>query len=300
MNNQIDYESSFFEYMRIKRNASENTLYAYKKDISAFAQYVKDEYKTTLGDVNQTDILNYIMFLQNSGKSAATVSRALASIRSFYKYLFTYGFIKQNPAYELRSLKTVRKPPHILSKFQIEVLLSMPNRDSIKGLRDKAMLEIMYATGMKVSDLINLKICDINLDIGYITLQAKTKEHIVPIYALARDSTKEYLEKRSRIKNSDKTDIVFLNLSGEKLSRQGVWKMIKYYNKKSGIGTDITPNSLRNSFAVHMLEGGADIKTVQDMLGHAELASTKVFEQALKDKMSDEYLKCHPRAKYYI
>lgn len=294
-----DYEFDFLNYMRDKRKASTNTLNAYKIDISKFSEYIKDNCGLSLADVNKTTILNYLMDLQSNGRSPATISRTLASIRSFYKYLTNYGYITNDPAYELRSFKSIRKSPQGLSRFQIEILLSMPELKKIKGYRDKAMLEVMYATGMRVSDLINLKLSDVNLEVGYILSHSGTKEHIIPIYALARDSVKAYLDKRKEIPNSDKSEILFLNLSGQPLSRQGVWKMIKYYHKKSGIGVDITPNSLRNSFAIHMLEGGADIKTVQDMLGHTEIASTKAYEQALNDKMSDEYIKCHPRAKYY-
>ena len=288
--------NNYFEFLLNKKRASANTISSYKRDIVNYIKYLKDNNFDGI-NANSTMVLNYLLDIQKAGKSPATASRALASIRSFYQYLMQNKKVASDPTYKMHSFNSERKLPRGLSEIQINLLLDTPVCRNIKGFRDKAMLETMYATGMSVSDIINIRLTDINLKIGYINCRHEGKERVIPIYTLARDSIKDYLEKRDAIPNSDKTDFLFLNLSGEPLSRQGLWKILKTYLKKAQLPTDITPHSLRHSFALHLLENGADLKSVKDMLGHVNITSTQVYEKQLKDKMTQVYFNAHPGSK---
>lgn len=288
--------NNYFEFLLNKKRASANTISSYKRDIVNYIKYLKDNNFDGI-NANSTMVLNYLLDIQKAGKSPATASRALASIRSFYQYLMQNKKVTSDPTYKMHSFNSERKLPRGLSEIQINLLLDTPVCRNVKGFRDKAMLETMYATGMSVSDIINIRLTDINLKIGYINCRHEGKERVIPIYTLARDSIKDYLEKRDAIPNSDKTDFLFLNLSGEPLSRQGLWKILKTYLKKAQLPTDITPHSLRHSFALHLLENGADLKSVKDMLGHVNITSTQVYEKQLKDKMTQVYFNAHPGSK---
>lgn len=290
------YISDFLDYMLYKKNASSNTIDSYRRDLTKFLACAEKDQGSDIGNINETFILNYIMILKSEGKSSATISRTISSLRSFFGYLLNNGYIRRNPANELRSLKQERQSPRVLSDIQISAFLSAPDTSTLKGCRDSAMLELLYASGMHVSELISLTFQDIDVNAGFVMCQNKAGKHSVPIYPIARDAIKNYLKRRSEISDSDKSDILFLNLSGMPLSRQGVWKIIKKYSRICGLGQDITPNIIRNTFAVQLLKNGADIKDVQNMMGHAEIASTRVYEQTLRDKMSDAYSKAHPRA----
>ena len=288
----------YFDYLKNERRVSENTLDSYKRDITKYEEYLKDNEDCEISDAGPTVILNYLLILRQNGKSAATVSRALAAVRSIYKYMLRRKYIQDDPTFNLHGFKSEKKPPHALTDAQIDMLLGAPVCRNVKGYRDKAMLELMYATGMKASDLIRISLSDINLQVGYIFCRSSGKERIIPIYAYARECLHNYIEKREQIKNSDKTDILFLNLNGAPLTRQGLWKIIKSYQKQVNIPGDITPHTLRHSFAIHLLENGADLKSVQEMLGHSDIASTQVYEQAVKNKLAMVYEKAHPRSKY--
>ncbi len=287
----------YYSYLETDKKASKNTLASYTRDIDKFCQYITELQIKNVKNVSQTVILNFLLSLQKQGKSAATVSRSLSSVKSFYKYLFSKGYIKVNPTDDVHGFKPDKRPPKALTDMQIDAFLSTPVCHNIKGFRDKAILEIMYATGMRATDIIKLRLRDINLNVGYIFCRTKDKERVVPIYSLARDSVKNYVEKRKQIKNSDKTDILFLNLNGSPLSRQGLWKIVKSYKEQSGMNIDITPNTIRDSFAIHMLENGADLKSVQEMLGHSDIASTRVYEQVIKNKLTEVYERAHPRSR---
>ncbi len=286
----------YFQFLSDKKRVAVNTLTSYKRDILQYIKYLNDN-EFDGSHVNSTMILNYLLDLQNAGKSAATASRALASIRSFYQYLMQNKIVDSDPTYKIHSFNAERKLPRGLNEIQINLLLDAPVCRNIKGFRDKAMLETMYATGMSVSDIINIRLKDVNLKVGYIECRHEGKERVIPIYTLARDSIKAYLEKRAAIPDADKNDHLFLNLSGEPLSRQGLWKILKTYLKKAQLPTDITPHSLRHSFALHLLENGADLKSVKDMLGHVNITSTQVYERQLKDKMTQVYFNAHPGSK---
>lgn len=290
----------YFDYLKNDKRVSKNTLESYKRDITKYLEYLENTADCGAAAAGSTVILNYLLSLQQCGKSAATVSRTLASIRSFYKYLQQNKYTDTDPTYNLHSFKPDKKPPQALSNEQIDMLLNAPVCRNAKGYRDKAMLELMYATGMKASDLIKIRISDINLKIGYIFCRSNSKERVIPIYAYARECLNNYIEKRNLIPNSDKTDVLFLNLSGTPLTRQGLWKIIKSYQKQVNIPGDITPHTLRHSFAIHLLENGADLKSVQELLGHSDISSTQIYEQVVKNKLTDVYEKAHPRSKHHL
>lgn len=290
------YKSEFLNYLQNKRGASVNTILSYDSDLTRFLSYVKAEGVCGIDEINETHILNYVMSLKRSGKSDATAARAVSSVRSFFKFLSDKGYIKKNPACDMRPLKKERKTPDILTEIQITALLNAPDSASLKGFRDAAILELMYATGIRVSELIGLKIYDINTDVGYLNCRDKSGEHRIPIYTIAREKIKDYMDRRCLIPGYDGTDYVFLNMSGQPISRQGVWKLLKTYGKKCGLGFKVTPHIMRNTFAVHLLKNGLDIKDVQNMMGHCEIASTKIYEQALRDRLTESYERCHPRS----
>ena len=287
----------YYSYLRGEKKASQNTFDSYRRDINRFMEYVKSKGIIDITKVLNTTILDYELTMQQSGKSASTISRTLSAIKSLFGFLQNNKYITENPTKDLHNFKFNKKPPHILSDMQIDVLLDMPILKNAKGYRDKAILELLYATGLRVSDLLLLKTSDVNLSVGYVYTRKNGKERIIPIYSIARESVRDYIEKRKGIPNSDKTDILFLNLNGTPISRQGIWKMVKYYQKKSGMNVDITPHSIRHSFALHLLENGADLKSVSNFLGHNDISSTQIYEEILKNKMSDVYKNAHPRAK---
>ncbi len=291
------YCDEFKEYLKKDKSYSDNTISSYILDITRFNEYLKNNNELHIETITSTAIINYLMYLQSNGKSSATASRSLSSLRCFYDFLKRKNKIKENPTDNLKSFKAERRPPASLTDIQIDNLLDTPVCKNVKGYRDKAILELMYATGLRASDVVRLCISDINLNIGYIFCRGKNKERIAPIYSLARESIKNYIEKRKEIKNHEKTDVLFLNMNGTPLSRQGLWKIIKYYQKKSGIPDNVTPHTIRHSFAIHLLENGADIKSVQEMMGHNSIASTQIYEQVIKNKLSNVYEKAHPRAK---
>lgn len=293
----FDYCDEFKEYLKKNKSYSDNTISSYILDITRFSDYLKSIDELHIETVSSIAIINYLLHLQSKGKSSATASRSLSSLRCFYDFLKRKNIVKENPTDNLKSFKSERRPPAGLTDAQIDNLLDTPVCKNVKGYRDKAILELMYATGFRASDLIHLRISDINLNVGYIFCRGKNKERIAPIYSLARESVRNYIEKRKEIKGSEKTDVLFLNMSGTPLSRQGLWKIVKYYQKKAGIPDNVTPHTIRHSFAIHLLENGADIKSVQEMMGHTSIASTQIYEQVIKNKLSNIYEKAHPRAK---
>lgn len=287
--------NEYFDYLANVKKSSVNTINSYKSDIYAFVEFIKEN-NIELTSSGTGTVLNYLMHIQQNGKSATSATRALAALRSLFKYMAYKKYIDSDPTFNIHGFKSDKKLPQSLSDIQVEALLDQPKCRNIKGYRDKAILEVMYATGMRASDIIRLQLKDINLSIGCIYCRGKNKERIIPIYSLARDCLRDYIEKRRLIKNSDNTDFLFLNLSGSPLTRQGLWKIIKHYQKESGIDVEITPHTLRHSFAIHLLENGADIKSVQEMLGHSDISSTLVYEQIVNNKLTEVYGKAHPRA----
>ena len=289
----------YFDYLEFEKNLSANTIEAYRRDIVNFSDFV--EKTLNLSDVtmcNSTNILDYILYMQKQGLSSSTISRALASIRSLYRFLFKKQFISVDPTENIHGFKPEKKLPQILTKNEVANLLEQPICKDFKGYRDRAMLELLYASGIRVSELITLRISDINLDVGYLNCSHHGTNRVIPIYSLAIDAIKAYISRgRSRLPEIKDTDILFLNQSGHMLSRQGFWKIIKYYKERAGIQKEITPHTLRHSFAIHLLENGADLKSIQEMLGHTDISSTQIYEKIIKSKLKDVYIKAHPRAK---
>lgn len=287
----------FEKYLREEKNASANTLSSYMRDIRQLSTYLETNTDTDIVSATADDLGEYISHLKSAGKSVATVSRNIASIKNLYSYLFIKQIVTANPSTKLVSDKNVQKLPEILSNKEVELLLEQPKCIDSKGYRDKAMLEVLYATGMRVSELIDLNIDDVNLDAGVMRCRTRNKERFIPMYDAAVKALDEYMRlvRPQMVALPDETSL-FVNVSGERMSRQGFWKIIKYYQKKAGIEKDITPHTLRHSFAAHLLENGADLHALQEMLGHSDISSTQMYTQLVKKQLKDVYNKAHPRA----
>lgn len=285
----------FIDDLKNEKKLSENTLESYNRDIKQFLLYL-EEVGINYKNVKKSHIISYVFFLQKEGKATSSISRSLASIRAFYRVLLKNRIIVYDPTISLESPKIEKKMPNILTIEEVEKVLCAPNSDTQKGIRDKAMLEVLYATGIRVTELINLNIGDINLDLGYVKC-CGSKERIVPIGKIALKSLEYYINncRDTFLKNSDETAF-FVNFHGQRMTRQGFWKIIKFYAEQSGINKEITPYTLRHSFATHLIENGADLKSVQQMLGHTDISTTQIYAEMVKNRISDVYKRTHPRA----
>lgn len=289
--------NSYYLYLRDIKRVSKNTLESYTRDLSKYRSYLEQHGYRDVTKVTETAVLNYLLALQKAGGASSTVSRSLASIRSFYHYLQGSKKIANDPTQGIPSFKVEKKLPQILTSQEVDLLLKQPKCVDMKGYRDKAMLELLYATGMRVSELISLTLDDIDLNVGYIKCRHAEKERVVPIYMAAQDAVRDYLNKaRPQLVHDANERILFLNLSGSKMTRQGFWKIIKQYKEMAEIKKEITPNTLRHSFATHLLENGADLKSLQEMLGHTDIASTQIYMQVVNNKLAEVYKRSHPRA----
>ena len=292
--------NKFCIYLKSRQKVSANTLQSYRHDIYQFVVFARS---SGILDVSQIDgklIEKYLKVLKREKLSEATISRNLSCLRTFFKYLISGKKITFDPTIGIKVNKAVKKLPNIMTDDEVEALLIQPDVITPKGKRDKAMLEVMYATGMQVSELLALNINDVNLEVGYIiTAQNTKKERMVPLYPLAVKALHDYLEfgRPSFYKDEAPSDALFLNISGQAMTRQGFWKIIKSYTKSANIQKDITPTTLRHSLATHLLKNGADLKTLKDMLGHTTLTSTKMYTKLLKQEYMSVYEHCHPRAK---
>ena len=287
----------FESYLRDEKKASANTLSSYLRDVRQFGDYLELHMDCTIVDATEEEAGEYIKWLKSNGKSVATVSRCIASMKNLYAFLCLRQITKSNPAAKLVSDKGVQKLPQILSSREVELLLEQPECVDAKGYRDRAMLELLYATGMRVTELIDLNIEDVNLGVGVVRCASRGKERFVPMYPAAIKALGDYIELvRPQMLALPDEEALFVNVSGERMSRQGFWKIIKYYQKKAKIDKDITPHTLRHSFAAHLLENGADIHAIQEMLGHADISSTQVYSHLVKKQLKDVYNKAHPRA----
>ena len=292
--------TKFCSYLKSRKKVSASTLQSYKHDIHQFMVFARTSGIEKIQDVDTKLIEKYLHILHREKLSDATIARNLSCIRTFFKYMVTSKNLTFDPTIGIKNKKTVHKIPSVMTDEEVEALLVQPNLMTPKGKRDKAMLEVLYATGMRVSELIALNIHDINLDVGYIiTGQNTKKERFVPLYQLAIKAIGDYLEfaRPSFYKDGTPSDALFLNASGQAMSRQGFWKIIKAYTKSAKIDKDITPITLRHSFATHLLKNGADLNTIKDMLGHSTISSTKVYAKVLKSQYMNVYEHCHPRAK---
>ncbi len=292
----IKYIDGFCEFLDGKK--SNNTILSYRGDIIRYVEYLKKSNISNFTLTKKTTVLTYLLYLQKTGRASSTVSRTLASLRAFYDYLIDECKADmQNPTLNLESPRIERRAPKILTTKEVELLLEQPDAHDAKGCRDKAMLELLYATGIRVSELIGLKITDVNLQVGFVRCHDDKKERIVPIGNIARAAVAEYIETaRDMLLKDKEKNTLFLNCSGQELSRQGFWKIVKQYQKKANIQTQITPHVLRHSFAAHLLENGADLKAIQEMLGHADISSTQVYSKLMNSRIKDVYIRAHPRA----
>ena len=287
----------FEKYLTDVKKASANTLASYMRDVRQLSDYVAAHDLPGLDSLDDDELAAYIAWLRHNGKSPATVSRCIASLKCFYSLLLTQGIVDHNAAAGLVPEKAVQKLPQILTSKEVELLLEQPECTDMKGYRDRAMLELLYATGIRVSELISLDVTDVNLPAGFIRCRSKDKERMIPLYPAAIKALSEYVEFiRPQMIASPDEQSLFVNISGERMSRQGFWKIIKTYQKKAGIEKDITPHTLRHSFAAHLLENGADLRSIQEMLGHADISSTQVYSHIVKKQLKDVYNKAHPRA----
>ena len=292
-----DYIADYCRYLTEEKHAQKNTLNSYARDLNQFQTWLMANGITDLKKVKKETVNEYLQYMSGKGKSPATVTRSTASIRSFYNYMLREGRVKTNPAKAVTSQKVARKYPEILTNREVELFLEQPKCVDGKGFRDHAMLELLYATGIRVSELIGLNVEDVNLTVGFIRCTTHGKERIIPLYTAAVKALREYMEKiRPRIIADENQQALFVNMSGERMSRQGFWKIIKYYQEKAEINKDITPHTLRHSFAVHLLENGADLRSIQEMLGHADISSTQIYTHVIQKQLKDVYNKAHPRA----
>lgn len=289
--------NDFIEYLHNEKNTSGNTELSYERDLKKLNAYFEKRGIESVKEVTEADLRGYLSELEDGHFAASTISRNIASIRAFFMYLFKKGRIYDDPAEKLKSPKVQKKMPEILTVEEVDRLLRQPRPETFKGMRDKAMLELLYATGMRVSELLALQTGDINLSFGYVICHDSEKERVIPIGNVSRDVLAEYMDKaRAFFVKDEKETALFTNCSGRPMSRQGFWKVLKGYAEAAGIYRDITPHTLRHSFAVHMLQNGADIKSVQEMLGHSDISSTQMYLGLDSVKMRDVYMKAHPRS----
>ena len=292
----VDYIDDFVCFMNTAKKKSDNTIQSYKRDVQKYISYLDNSGITDIQETTKTTVLTYLLSLQKQGRATSTVSRTLASLRSYYLFITQSGTAMSDPTQNLEAPRVEKKLPSVLSAEDVDKLLNQPSPKDAKGIRDKAMLELLYATGIRVSELIELKVNDVNIPAGFIKCTSAKKERYIPIGNLAKKSLVNYITNaRTKLMHSEE-ELLFVNCNGSKLSRQGFWKIIKQYGKAAGIDVDITPHTLRHSFAAHLLENGADLKSIQEMLGHSDISSTQVYAHLMKSKIKSVYEKAHPRA----
>ena len=289
----LDLIKAYENYLSKVKQASANTISSYMRDIRQFAEWLGSE----VADATQLNISDYLQHLEQDGRSAATISRTLASLKNFYAYLVSSGFCEKTPVTDIHIDRGEKKLPQILTGREIELLLSQPLCVDAKGFRDKAMLEVMYATGIRVTELIDLDIDDVNLEMGVVKCTAAKKTRMIPLYPAALRALTIYIRdiRESMLAASDETAL-FVNVNGARMSRQGFWKILKHYQAAAHIEKEITPHTLRHSFAVHLLENGADLNSLQELMGHCDISSTQMYTQLINQKMNKVYKKCHPKA----
>lgn len=293
MENQIKL---FLKFIETEKKLSENTLQSYRRDLVQFEEYINDN-RVRYTHVHEEHVKSYIEELQQMGKKPSTISRSIASIRSFYQFLVRKGKVKKDPTEKIQSPKIEKRVPSVLTSQEVELLLEQPKDADLKGIRDKAMLEFAYATGMRVTEIISLDIQDVHLNEGYVVCKNENKVRNIPLGKMCEKALKEYIENsRNILIKNDKEQALFVNINGKRLTRQGFWKIIKYYKEQAHIEKDITPHVLRHSFATHLLQNGADLKAIQAMLGHSDISSTQVYMQFQDSGIKDIYQKAHPRA----
>ena len=293
----LDLVRAYENYLTKVKQASVNTVASYMRDIKQYAQWLNETAGADVLDASSENIGEYLSHLEAEGRSGATVSRCLASLKNFYSYVVSTGFMETTPVANIHVDRGEKKTPQILTGKEIELLLSQPVCVDAKGYRDKAMLEVLYATGIRVTELINLDVTDVNLELGVIKCTGVKKSRAIPLYPAAQKALAAYLDNvRSSMVASLDEQALFVNISGVRMSRQGFWKVLKHYQSTANIQKEITPHTLRHSFAVHLLENGADIGSVQELMGHSDISSTQVYKQMINQKLKHVYAQCHPKA----
>ncbi len=289
----LDLIKAYENYLTKVKQASSNTISSYMRDIRQFDEWLDAD----ILDATQLNISSYLQFMESEGRSAATISRTLASLKNFYSYLVSFGFCEKTPVTDIRINRGEKKLPQILTGREIELLLSQPICVDAKGYRDKAMLEVMYATGMRVSELIELDLDDVNLELGIIKCATAKKARAIPLYPAALRALTVYIRdiRQSMLASSGEQSL-FVNVNGSRMSRQGFWKILKHYQAMAHIDKEITPHTLRHSFAVHLLENGADLGSLQELMGHCDISSTQMYTHLINQKLKTMYQKCHPKA----
>lgn len=294
----LDLISAYENYLTKVKQASVNTVFSYLRDVRQFSAWLQLTEGTNVDDATQLNISNYLAHLEQEGRSGATVSRSLASLKNFYTYVVSSGFLEASPVTgDIRVERGEKKPPQILTGKEVELLLSQPTCVDAKGFRDKAMLEVMYATGIRVTELIDLDVGNVNLELGVIKCAGSKKTRLIPLYPAALKSLSVYInEVRDSMLADPEEQALFVNIGGARMSRQGFWKILKHYQQTAHIDKEITPHTLRHSFAVHLLENGADLNSVQELMGHSDISSTQMYANLINNKLKTVYEKCHPKA----
>ena len=293
----LDLISAYENYLTKVKRASSNTVASYLRDVRQFAEWLRESEEKMVVDATQLNISSFLSHLEQEGRSGSTLSRCLASLKNFYTYLVSNGFVEKTPVLDIHIERGEKKLPEILTGREIELLLAQPVCVDAKGFRDKAMLEVMYATGIRVSELIELDVDDVNLELGIIKCAGTKKTRAIPLYPGALRALTVYLRDiRSSLLCSADEKALFVNISGARMSRQGFWKILKHYQASAHIDKEITPHTLRHSFAVHLLENGADLGSLQELLGHSDISSTQMYTQMINKKLKSVYEKCHPKA----
>lgn len=294
----LDLIHAYENYLTKVKQASANTVSSYMRDIRQFSEWLHSSRDTEILSASQLNISDYLLFLQSLGKSGATASRTLASLKNFYAYVVSAGFLEVSPVTaDIHVDRGAKKLPHILSGKEVELLLAQPSCTDSKGIRDKAMLEVMYATGIRVTELIDLNVDDVNLDLGIVKCSSTKKSRAIPLYPAALRALTIYIkEVRMLMVAEPQEKALFVNINGSRMSRQGFWKLLKFYQSKAGIEKEITPHTLRHSFAVHLLENGADLGSLQELMGHSDISSTQMYTHMINQKLKSVYEKCHPKA----
>ena len=293
----LDLIGAYENYLSKVKQASANTIASYMRDIRQYSEWLRLHTDAEVADATQVNISDYLHSLEQEGRSAATISRSLASLKNFYSYVVSSGFLEKTPVTDIRVDRGEKKLPQILTGREIELLLAQPVCVDAKGFRDKAMLEVMYATGIRVTELIDLNVEDVNLDLGIIKCVGTKKTRAIPLYPGALKALRAYLKDvRSSMVSSANENALFVNVGGVRMSRQGFWKILKHYQGTAHIEKEITPHTLRHSFAVHLLENGADLGSLQELMGHSDISSTQMYTHMVNQKVKSVYEKCHPKA----
>ena len=293
MGNHID---AFILYLHNMKKTSENTEMSYRRDLYKVQVFMENRGIGDVNNITKDDLNAYMESMEAQKFAAATISRNIASLKAFYHYLIKEGIVTEDVTEDLKAPKIEKKIPEILTTDEVIRLLNQPKGDSPKEIRDKAMLELLYATGIRVSELISLKLSDVNLKMSYILCRDSNKERIIPFGREAKNALVKYLDKaREEMLGNNDSDVLFSNCSGQAMSRQGFWKLIKYYAKKADIKSEITPHTLRHSFAAHLVENGADLRSVQEMLGHSDISTTQIYANMNHNHIREVYAKAHPR-----